>query len=363
MAAPNPPSVNRAELRALVQGAFSAGKIVELAAAWGIEAPLEWSRSSSEAAHGLLREGERKLGIQECIRRLRAADPLIEWPSVDDAASAEWGPPSVRGAAAADPDKTPIPSSPPRDPEAPMVSPPGQAGSAPAGPTVAAEPLPSAMPAATDRPAATTAPFPGTVATEPKRQGMDPKILVAVVGGVLAIALLAFGAGLLWSRGGDAKGAASSAAPSGSARVGPALLAAMVLEENVIDVAARCSVPYEAHQSREVLGLAISLCDRKTIEPEEPLPATQPRPRADRDDPKPGDPDEPTRTSRPAQPRDPAPRPPAAGGGCLGKCKSTRTSCMSACGHEPSDASKYDEYAGCTSKCVSAESRCRLSCN
>jgi hypothetical protein len=194
---------------------------------------------------------------------------------------------------------------------------------------------------------------------------------VLVIGGVvLAIAIVAFGAGLLWSRGSSRTAAGSSASPSGagatSARVGPALLAAGLLEDHVIDVAARCAVPYEANASREVLELAMVLCDRKTPSSGgDAVDDIAPTPRSSRANRDPLDPDEePTRPRPRPEPRDPGPRPaPAGGGGCLSKCKSVRSSCMSACGAEPSDASQYEKYTGCTSKCVSAESRCRLGCN
>lgn len=347
--------VNRSELRTLVQGAFSAAQIVELARAWGIEAAPEWSRSSSDAAHGLLREGEKRLGIHECVRRLKAADPLIEWPEVEPDASAEWGPKSGPAPSAATPAQA-------ADPETTVVATPdairaAAAGGAPPSKTIAAEPLAPAR-----APSAAPAPFPGTVSVEPKRAGLDPKILVAVVGGVLAIALLAFGAGLLFSRSGSS-GATASGSPSASTRVGPALLAAMVLENSLVDVASRCSVPYDEHASKDVLTLALAYCDRRAPADDDDSVAPRRSPTATRPVDVP-DAEEPSRTSRPTPvPRDPATRPTPAGGGCLSKCKSARSSCMSACGHEPSDASKYDEYSGCTSKCVSAESRCRLACN
>lgn len=349
------PGVNRAELRTLVQGAFSAQRIIELGTAWGLAPPPEWARSATEAAHGLVRDGEKKLGIQECLRRLRAAEPLIEWPNVDDDASAEWGPPSARAA----------------DPETTVVATPDaiRAAAAPA-PTVDGAPASvapsssaSAPPSKAERPAPML-PFPGTEATEPRRNGIDPKIVLAIGGVVLAIAVVAFGAGLLWSRGSASSGA-SAASASSSARIGPALLAAGLLEHHVVDVASRCSVPYEEGSSRDVLGMAIVLCDRKTLPDDEPPPPepVRKKPYADlavEDDP------EDVRLKKRPPPTDvrDTPRPaPVPGGGCLKSCRSTKSSCLSACGQEPNDASQYEAYASCTGKCVSAESRCRLGCN
>lgn len=378
------PGVNRGELRTLVQGAFSAAKIVELGTAWGLEPAPEWGRSATEAAHGLVRDGEKKLGIQECIRRLRVAEPLIEWPDVDEAALSEWGPPSARAA----------------DPETSVVA----NHLALSSNVVSAEASPGDQPAATpaDAPESraappsraphAAAPFPGTEPPEPRRNGIEPKFVVAIGGIVLAIAIVAFAAGLLWSRGSSASsdtsrtGATASGSPpfpsrageapaqAGSARLGPAMLAAGILEAHVLDVASRCSVPSNAGSSREVLELAMVLCDRKAPAlDEEALDTFRPRSPTDPTDPDVPDPDdEEPRTSRPkpapfsrsAPGATPTPRPPGpSGGGCIAKCKTYRSSCLSQCGPEPNDASKYDLYAGCTSKCVSAESRCRLACN
>ncbi|MFO0617113.1 MAG: hypothetical protein U0414_31240 [Polyangiaceae bacterium] len=350
------PSVNRAELRTLVEGSFSAAQIVRLGTEWGLVPSDEWSRSTSDAARVLLREGEKRFGLAECVRRLRIAQPLIEWPAIEEANAAEWGPPSSRGPA--------------RDPESTAVATPDaiRAAASPPSPTVAAAPLPEPAPPPPPKPGPFL-PFPGTE-PEPRRAGLDPKIVLVIGGVVLAIAIVAFGAGFLWSRdpSRSAASGSSSASPSaaGSVRVGPALLAAGLLEDHVVAVASRCSVPYEANASREVLGLAMILCDRKTPPGDsDAIDDIAPTPRSPRTDPDPIDPDEEPRRPRPRpEPADPGPRPaPAPGGGCVSRCKSVRTSCMSACGAEPSDASQYDKYASCTSKCVSAESKCRLSCN
>lgn len=362
------PGVNRGELRTLVQGAFSAAKIVEMGTAWGLEPSPEWARSATEAAHGLVRDGEKKLGIQECIRRLRVAEPLIEWPDVDEAASSQWGPPSARAPA----------SSPGVDPETTVVATPEAiraAGSAPPAATVPGAPVgPSAEGAgeapveSKATPRVVMAPFPGTEAAEPRRNGIDPRIVLAIGGVVLAIAVIAFAAGLLWSRGSSRPESTVAASPTSSARLGPALLAAGILENHVLDVASRCSVPSNAGSSREVLELAILLCDRKApVLDEEAVDTFAQRKPSDATEDIPDPDDAEPRSTRPKTPRDPggqAPRPaPATGGGCLSKCKTYKSSCMSQCGSEPADASKYDEYAGCTSKCVSAESRCRLACH
>jgi hypothetical protein len=343
------PAQHRGELRLRMEAAFSAPQLRELATRWGLEMSAGWDRSTADAAHGLLREAEKRFGLLDVVRRLKRERPLVEWPDVDDAALAEWGPPSSHAASAlAKEDATLVDAAPPT-------------AEAPEDASIEA-PVSKKAP-----PSAPLAPFPGTVVPAPPRQpGIDPKILIGVAAAMLLVTGLAFGAGILLSNRKEAAKTASSST-EGPRRPGPARMAAAIFESALGEVAERCEVEVDGPLTRDVLEFVQKDCGpaSKAGEPTKRHSTTHrasdtstasdfDQPPPTKKQPKQTDPDDP----RPP----PLPVPKSPSTGCMNGCKSQRDGCVNACGGEPGDASQYDAWQSCKSRCFSSESRCRMSC-
>lgn len=391
-----------------VEGSFTSSELRELVRKWGLVAEPSWDRSSSDLVRGLLREADKTFGTAELVRRLRLEKPLTEWPDVESGDAEKWGPksatplddapttemsgadvalleaashipdleaptsaPTAGGAndlGSLDPLGTP--ESPAPIDEAPLSASAEQAAptsrsaaasiggpqqdTAPPSSGVRSQPAPSRS-----KP---SLPFPGTTAVpEPKaRSGIDPKILVLVAALMFGLAVVAFGAGFLWSR---KPVVAPADGPKSRTTVranGLAARASQVLDTELLGVATRCEVDVEGSPSSEILASAQEGCGRSVREtrrrianggdstlPSPDLPRPRPRDSQATDDP------------RPVRPRGAgAPQKPA----CITSCATLHTSCMTGCGAEPGDASKFDVWQACSGRCLASESRCRLSC-
>jgi hypothetical protein len=383
-----------AELRLRVEGSFTGTELRQLAQKWGLVPEPTWDRSPTHLVRGLVAQADRMFGSAELVRRLRAERPLVEWPDFESDEAAKWGPrapvsPAVSEEATlvgAPPEAAPDPTLadlgelelPEADAtvvedegrEPPVALEPGPPPSAradapvPSQRAAAPSPAPDAgPPSSAARPPTSRAPFPGTFqdagASSPRaREGIDPKVLVVVAGLMLALAVVAFGAGLFWSRRGP-----STEAPKAGAAPRPnavASRASSVLDAALLGVATRCEVDVDGAPGAEILATAQEGCGRATREAKRralndratpaPLDPSLPRPRADAND------------------DDRRPSRPSTGGGaperptCLSRCAGVKGDCMSACGEEPSDASKFDVWQACSGRCLASESRCRLSC-
>ncbi len=393
------------ELRLRVEGSFTSSELRELVRKWGLVAEPSWDKSSSDLVRGLLREADKTFGTAELVRRLRLEKPLTEWPDVESGDAEKWGPKSavplddspttemsgadvtfleaasvipdleppssVRTAAAApdlgslDPlgtpthvDEAPASSSAgdvaPASRSAPASLGGAQQDAAPPSSGVRSQPSPS-------RPKPSL-PFPGTTAVpEPKaRVGIDPKILVLVAALMFGLAVVAFGAGFLWSRKPVSAPADGQKARTTVRANGLASRASQVLDTELLGVATRCEVDVEGSPSSEILASAQEGCGRSVREtrrrianggdstlPSPDLPRPHPRDSQTTDDP------------RPVRPQGGgAPQKPA----CITSCATLHTSCMTGCGAEPGDASKFDVWQACSGRCLASESRCRLSC-
>jgi hypothetical protein len=324
---------HRGELRLRIEGAFSAAQLCELADKWNLERDPRWERSAADAAHGFMKVAERRLGLLELVRRLKLERPLYEWPDLDEAALAEWGPPpSVPATTIAGPGNADT-----------VVAPPPDAAAAPAAPM------------------RNDAPFPGTFTPRTaESKGIDPKVLLVVAGVMLLVVLVAFGAGLAWSKRSERLAASNSASPASS---GPAHVASQIFDDALVEVADRCDMSIEGPATKDVLTAAQVLCGggggtKRPAKSHEPYIG-----------PDFGPTDANAAAKRTATPAHDAPPPPAAEprapakSNCLTRCASDHSSCVSGCGPEPSDATKYDSWQSCSSRCLTSESRCRLSCH
>lgn len=314
---------NEGELRLVVRASFSQEELRELFGAWSLSDPTE--RDGADLARALVREGTRKLGPSELVRRLRDRKPLVEWPDPGDA-------PPLSDATWVDPP----PTSNRRDP-------PLGGGSQGAGPTEerSAEGGLDAPP--TSRGEAW--PGLGTAPATPPRAATNRWVVVSVGLGV-ALALVAFVAGYAWSRRAPASGHTEH--QRGVPITG---LAMDILSAELRGVEIGCRLEPRESVTRAILGDAQAECGVKRFTPDPPSRATIP---------------ETTRTpvAAPPPPREgrPTKLPAIPGASCLQGCGSKRAQCESSCGAEPRDASLYDAFQGCRSKCVASDSRCRLSC-
>ena len=180
---------------------------------------------------------------------------------------------------------------------------------------------------------------------------------------------MAFVAGRASTPSGASGAASATAAAEASARFrpdGPAGRASQVFERSLANVARACEVKSEGAPSVDLLHSAYEQCGppKPVARPNVPIPP--PAETAER-------PPEPAGPSRPAglpeapppprtNPGDDDRPPPAANGACVAGCDGSHRSCKSACGKEPTESTKYDEFQGCLSKCLKAASKCRLSC-
>ncbi len=370
--------VDARELKLRIQGGFSSGELRRLLESLG--APHgDLPDDRAVLANHVVRVGEKSLGLNELVRRLKHEKPLYEWPEVEED-DTKWASPR----SAAVPDLLAEPEAETAGPtlvelelpkpEAP-IAPPTEA--APPS-SVRHEDAPvSRAPASRVGPASTGAGAPSArgnlLVFEPessarpedtKPRGHDPRILIAALGLMVVLAAIAFGAGLAW-RGSPSAAASSSAdatpAPRSSGLAGRA---ADQLDKRLANVAGFCDLDLSEAPSRAVLEVAQRGCgtaeqERLRRQERAKLDAERPRPSyLDEPTDQPEEPSEPvpvrTPGTRPAQP---------AGNRCLNDCQRVRSECVDSCGPEPTDASGYDKYQACTGKCLTGDSRCRLACN
>lgn len=364
------------DLRFRVQTSFSSAELRKLLGDWG--APTsELEADVATLAHQVVRIGGKRFGAGELLRRLKLEKPLVEWPDIPEDDPRWAGPislptPPPPEVAAADPTH---------------VAP--DAGEVRVAPAEAAAPAPEAAPPPPEPPSVEAPPASlrqppssrvGGFRLEPEppapRAGVDPRILYGAVAGMVLLAALAFGAGLLWRRGPSTS--PPSATAEGPARgAGPAGRAADLFDASLVRVADACQIDVAGTPNNEVFQLALEACgrdevdklrrrrERELAERVRPQPDDEPRRPPQLlpdDDPAPSA--QPSATQRPRE-VDPAPKSaplPAAKSSCTTSCNRVRAECSSGCGAEPSDASRYDAWQTCASKCVAAESRCRLGC-
>jgi hypothetical protein len=358
------------ELRRNVQLAFTLNELRQLAKDWGIDTPEAWDESLESAARAIVRQAERSIGTSELIRRLKQRKPLVEWPEipVDDTRWQGVATPDARDgmtdvvAPMSERKQAPLP----QGPIAPTLIDLGDlaTSSSEAAPSEAA---PSSAPASTAAPPSTSReprgpPSAGManpwISAPPKPETSSIPMRTAIVIGVVALATigLAFGAGIFWR----ARGSAVDAKSDGVGVPHPlADRAILLFEDALVDVAQRCKLTKSSGFSPiEILGAAqdecgIALPTTRGSIPEDDVSSRE------RVAPK----------TKPAREREgpaiaPIQRDPTRGGTtCASKCAKQKSSCKSACGNEPSDASQYDAWQSCTSKCYASESRCRTSCH
>ena len=396
------------DLRLRVEASFSASELRDLARKWGLPPEPGWEKSPSDFARGLLKDAERTFGLHELVRRLRVEKPVVEWPEVVSTDAEKWGPPSVTAvglgpgatlsdgalpAVAVDPTLVgettvvgapegmervaaasvrPEPAGVLGHLELPVEGPPPSSvgvavlssveevapASLPAPHSTApSSRVPSSVsPASAPASVAPSSRFPGTVVPEPPkpRSSVDTRILFIVAGAMVGLAALAFGAGLLWSR--SPRDPSPSAPKAASNPNGLAGRAASVLDAALLGVADKCEIDVGGAPSVDILVSAQEGCGHGVRESRRrALSQGSPEPGLGRPRPQPEDSDDrrPIRTpsqSGPGKPR------------CITSCASGKSSCMSECGPEPGDASKFDVWQACSGRCLASESRCRLGC-
>lgn len=384
------------ELGRRIAFAFSGGELARLAEELGVAGLVRWDRGPQETAADIVKQFEKGSygGLATLLAKLNAAKPLIEWPELEvpalDAAPASHAfgaappmlSPGYLGAAptagALPPAGTPVGPTIPGAPayvavpesaggEAPPpsygVAPSSQApfGAAGAGqPPQTAHGAPSPYAA---HPASGA--WPGTVpAAAPAPSGVNPMILVAVAGMMLAAAVIAYFAG----RATNAAPVASATADA-TARVGAharrpdgaATHVADAVQRSLASVARTCEIPMGT--AEDVFANAYDVCGAPPLGRGPDVPTRPRQPRLGGRDPSSAAPaaaDDRRHGPRPAPEPRPAGQPQA--NGCLRACTANQNSCKSACGAEPNSASAYSGYEKCMGQCITSFSRCRLGC-
>ncbi len=333
-----PGAYDPVELRRRIAVCFSVGELRALAEALGVGG-VPWDRGVDQAAREVVRQCERYAGLPALVAKLHEMRPLVEWPE-----------PAAPPIASELPAARPIPPtqvsepSPSRGDALSGVPTPGFA-SAPAAPP------PRAWPGTTVPPAP----------AEPPR-GLDPRILVAVAGLMLAAAIIAYFAGRASSPvvAGAAPSPSAASGESAGHAEGAASRAATALRRSFANLARVCELPASAGGNELVLRRVFERCGPAPPPPQRRASASPPA----------VVPPEPTDTTpapdRPRTPRGNRPDvPPAAAParGCMSQCNAAHSVCSAGCGPEPTESRAYDGWQRCQGGCLRDESRCRLSCH
>ncbi|WP_437332561.1 hypothetical protein WME98_06045 [Sorangium sp. So ce296] len=357
---------NAAEIRGRIAACFSLAELRRLAEELGVP-DIPWDRGMQAAAHELVRRFEQRRELWSLVEQLRAVRPLVEWPDMPTV------PPASSIAQAPAHTDIPRPAPLPNLAALPVPSPPTEVATLappPIPPTTRTPTVPTPEPAAA-RPRgaagqARPAVSPGAAERAPARAArrVDPRLLLAALGLVVASLVVAFLIGRA-SSAPDGEAAAARAAPASAAPAAPtaarpdgvAARAAAAIERRIESVARACEIPPGA--ADDVMRRAFERCG--------PAPAHA----AQRTAPAQGS-DAPAAEVPAARPDAPgaAPRAAAAanapaGGnaGCVGACERKHQACRATqCGKEPTQGSQYQRYQSCLSTCLEQASRCRLGC-
>ena len=375
-------AIDARELKLRIVGSFSLTELRRLLDSVGV-LHADVADDKTALATLLLKAGTSSIGMGELIRRLKAEKPLYEWPSIDDS-DERWASPAridrleLPDLSDAPTRVEPTPASGHGAPALTMDDAPESENPKSENPesenTTKVEAPPVSRRSASDAPPASSAPSSAKVnplifapldarpSGESKGRGIDPKILVVALGLAVALAIVAFGAGLLWRRGGpDTAGVASASAAPAPRSSGIAGHAADELDVRIVNVAALCDLGLEEGASRAVFEAAQRGCG--TVEQERlrrkqraALDAARPIHRMP-------DPPPEVEDDRPQPIQTPkAPGPPVASR-CMTSCQRARTDCESSCGPEPKDATDYDKWQACSGGCLTNDARCRVACN
>ncbi|WP_437670888.1 hypothetical protein [Sorangium sp. So ce131] len=347
-----------AEIRGRIAACFSLIELRRFADELGVTG-VSWDRGIKEATHELVRRFEQRGELWSLVAHLRDARPLVEWPDMRTVP-----PPSSIAHTAADiprpaplPKLTPIPVPTPAEIAtlAPPIPPTTRTPVTPASPFAAAPVVGAGAPAAR-APGAARARAPATAARR-----IDPRLLLAALGLVVASLVVAF---LMGRASSDPADPAAVAAPSSDAPPAPALrpegLATRVVaavDRRIESVARVCEIP--PGPADEVMRRAFERCGPALPPPSQRAAAGGSRDAAEA---APAGQD-----VRPPPPSAAEPRAPEAGGkagaGCLGACERRHRACRATqCGREPTQGSQYQRYQSCLSDCLEQASKCRLGC-
>jgi hypothetical protein len=378
------------EVRLRVQTAFSAGEMRGLLERWGLGTD-GLSDDRTALANAVVKRGSQSLGVSELLRRLKSERPLLEWPE-PAGEDAQWAGP-MSGAVSQREPEAPLP-------ELSLLTPIAPDAHGRPTPTVAMDAAQIAETVVVDVPSSHADAPPPSMRTAPSsmrfgdagappppsdslfssggndrapaKQGIDPRIFIGVIGGMVVLAGIAFAAGFVFRR--PTSGAASSSGPKIAAAprsTGVAGRAANAFDKSLLQVATLCDLDVSGAPTREIFSISQEGCgtveqerirrrEQQLLEKERkehglpPLPTNEPD-------------DDPTPTAR--APRDlgrPQTDPGGSGGapkgGCLANCNRVASECSNECGPEPNDSSLYGKYQQCTGRCLGDESRCRLNC-
>ncbi|WP_104983943.1 hypothetical protein [Sorangium cellulosum] len=343
-----------AEIRGRIAACFSLIELRRFSDELGVTG-ISWDRGIKEAAHELVRRFEQRGELWSLVAHLRDARPLVEWPDLRTVP-----PPSSIAHTAADiprpaplPKLTPIPV--PIPTEAPTLAPPipptTRTPVTPASPFAAAPLVGAGARAASTGRAAAAARAPTSAARR-----IDPRVLLAALGLVVASLVVAFLMGRASSDPAEAAAPSSEAPPAPQLRPeGLATRAAAAVDRRVEAVARVCEIP--PGPADDVMRRAFERCG-PALPPSPQRPAGAGARGAE------AAPAE--QATRPPPPSSAAaPRAPEAGGkaGCVGACERRHRACKATqCGREPTQSSQYQRYQSCLSDCLEQASKCRLGC-
>jgi len=275
------------------------------------------SGNNDAVARELVRFAEKSGRLAELVAALHEVAPLVEWPEP-----------------LADTPAAPAPTLP--DAEMPpevsaIASPPA---TSPVTPGEAEEPRSEWIP-------------PGRRAADDARSaaknGVDPRVFVAVAGLMAVAAVFAFLAGRISA---DTNDEEPPPRADAAARV------ARAVQTSLENVARTCKVSADPPLESSLLRTAYDVCG-VSAERARPhaLPSLDVVP-----------------TARPAEPEGPiVPAPkrtelPRANTACVDQCNASHATCRRGCGAEPTESSAYGDYQACLGKCLKASSQCRQAC-
>jgi hypothetical protein len=371
------------ELRQRIAGSFSGAELRLLAQELGVAEREAGAPVAADIARDVVRHFERAHRIEDLVDELRRRQPLVEWPmrrpasTVPDPGADLALPdlPLVHAGELAElePDdelsyevtqvESPPSSAQPHSAQPHSGQPVGGLRTPPPVPPLGG-PLSSS-------------PWPGTTEVrERSTRGIDPKILVIVSGLTLAIAVVAFVAGLSWS--GDAGGTAldpgaDAGAPAETADPeSPALAAdtdlgdgiggkaARAFRRGLLTVARKCELGDDVAPTVDIFAGVYRQCgpppsgpaQRAGARPRQPAGAAGAV----------AEPEELGHDGPQAIATTDTPTLATPGAACLSSCSDVHGACGAACGAEPTKGSEYEAFQACRSKCMSAYSKCRLRC-